>query len=119
MGVRVRTACALVIIGVVLVGCTSTPATREDVCKSFDRLGVQLFQGNGIFGNPLFHRADELSDLAGRYHGANDLSVDAKALHDIAESDSTNGDELMSATRHIADLCGHPLGTNALFGGNP
>ena len=101
------------------MGCTSKPATREEVCRSFDRLGVQLLQGNGIIGNLLFHRADELSDIAGRYHGENELSADAEALHHIAQSDSTSGDELMKATRHIADLCGHPLGMNALFGGGP
>jgi len=101
----------------VLVGCSSTPSTDEDVCGSFNELGTQVLEGNGIIGNPLFQKVDELADVAGRYEGQPDLSGDAEALHEIADSDSTSGDELMNATMAIANLCGHPLGANALFSG--
>jgi hypothetical protein len=117
MRFRVYAGCALLVITVAMVGCTAKPATKQEVCRSFDGLGAQLLQGNGIIGNPLFRHADELSDVADRYHGPDDLSADAKALHGIAKSDDTSGEELMNATRHIADMCGHPLGMNGLFGG--
>ena len=114
---RSRGAMAAAISAVaVLVGCSSTPSTGEEVCGSFNELGTQVLEGNGIIGNPLFQNAEELADVAGRYEGQHDLSADAEALHEIADSDSTSGEELMNATMAIANLCGHPLGTNALFG---
>jgi outer membrane murein-binding lipoprotein Lpp len=100
----------------ILVGCSSTPSTDEEVCGSFNELGTQVLEGNGIIGNPLFKKVDELANVVGRYEGQPDLSADAEALHEIADSDSTSGEELMNATMAIANLCGHPLGTNALFG---
>lgn len=107
---------ALVMAALLPAGCSTGPSTREQVCGSFDALGSQLLQGNGIIGNPLFHKVGNLADVAGRYHDGPDLTADAKALHRIAGSDSTSGTELMQATTHIAALCGHPLATNALFG---
>ncbi|MBM7790444.1 hypothetical protein [Tenggerimyces flavus] len=68
-----------------------------------------------ILGNPLFRKADLLSDVAERYE-ERDLSADAAALERIADADSTNGNELRNATMGIADLCGHPLGFNRIFG---
>ena len=99
-----------------LTGCSTQPSTRADVCKTFGELGDQLVRGNGIIGNPLFHKADDLSHVAARYPGQ-DLSADARALHTLAKADSMNGLQLMNATTHIADLCGHPLGPAGLFGG--
>jgi hypothetical protein len=107
---------ALVLTSVLISGCTSGPSTKEQVCTSFDALGTQLLQGNGIIGNPLFHKAAALADMAGRYPGSPNLADDAKALHRIAGGDSTSGMELTRATTHIAQLCGHPLASNALFG---
>ena len=106
----------LALAGVLVTGCTSGPSTKEQICASFDALGTQLTEGNGIIGNPLFHKAGALADVASRYHGEPNLAVDATALRRIADSDSTSGVELTRATVHIAQLCGHPLGTNALFG---
>ncbi|MEU6175537.1 molybdenum ABC transporter substrate-binding protein [Streptantibioticus parmotrematis] len=85
------------------------PASRAEVCQGFDALGDQLLQGNGVFGNPLFHKAGDLAGLASRYQGQPDLSRDAAALHRIAGADSTTGADLMDATVNIATLCGHPL----------
>jgi len=54
--------------------------------------------------------------VASRYQGGQSLSGDAAGLRRVADSSSTSGAQLMNATTHIADLCGHPLRTNALFG---
>jgi hypothetical protein len=105
---RAATGFAAISAVVVLAGCTSSPSTQADVCTSFKELGDQWLQGNGIIGNPLFRKADALSHVAGRYRGQ-DLSVDARALHRIAKSDSVSGQDLMNATTRIANLCGHPL----------
>ncbi len=94
------------------------PTSKADVCASFTALDKQLLEGNGIIGNPLFHKARDLADVAGRYSGTPSLAGDAAALDKIAKSDSTSGAELTRATTHIAELCGHPLGTTILFGGN-
>jgi hypothetical protein len=99
--------------GVLVSGCSAGPSTKDAVCTSFNDLGTQLVQGNGLFGNPVFHKAGDLGDLASRYP-ARDLSANAAALKNIANSDSTSGQELMSATDQIADLCGHPLAMNVL-----
>jgi hypothetical protein len=106
---------AAALIGVGVTSCSSGPATRTDVCNAYDDLGRQLMQGNGLIGNPLFHKADDLAGVAKRYQAA-DLSSDATALHRIAKSDSTSGMELMQATTAIADLCGHPLGLGQTVG---
>lgn len=105
---RAATGFAAISAAIMLGGCTSSPSTQADVCKSFKELGDQLLRGNGVIGNPLFHKADALSHVASRYHGQ-DLSVDARALHRIAKSDSVSGEDLMNATTRIANLCGHPL----------
>jgi hypothetical protein len=101
--------------GLVLSGCSSGPSTKAEVCATYDELGTQLLQGNGVFGNPLFHKAEDLADVADRYEGSPSLAGDAAALADIADSDSTSGEELMAATGSIASLCGYPLGMSAMF----
>jgi hypothetical protein len=106
---------AALFTAVALSGCSTQPSTRAQVCTTFGELGDQFVKGNGIIGNPLFHKADDLSDIAGRYAGS-DLSADAKALHKLAKSDSVTGLQLMNATSHIAQLCGHPLAVPSLFG---
>jgi hypothetical protein len=98
-------------------GCSLGPSNKDDVCASFDALDQQFTHGNGIIGNPLFHKAGSLADVADRYNGQPSLAGDAAALHKIAKSSATSGVELSRATTHIAQLCGHPLGTNALTGG--
>jgi hypothetical protein len=97
-------------------GCVRSPSTKEEVCSTYNELGEQYMQGNGIIGNPLFHKADKLGDVASRYKGEPSLAHDAKALHAIADSDATNGLQLANATTNIAQLCGHTFATNALFG---
>ncbi|MEU6080442.1 molybdenum ABC transporter substrate-binding protein [Streptomyces sp. NPDC047108] len=103
---------------VAAVGCEKVagPSSKAEVCKGFEELGTQLLQGNGVIGNPLFHKADDLGDLAESYEGTADLSQDANRLHEIADSDSTSGSELEGATRQVAALCGHPLGLGTGFG---
>lgn len=105
MKIRILAAAAILLAA----GCSTSPASQKDVCDRFDALGVQMLQGNGIIGNPLFHSAESLADTADRYEGGG-LSADAKRLHEISDSDATSVAELMNATRNIADLCGHPLG---------
>jgi hypothetical protein len=117
--VVVRTASSIVLILLPVLGtsaCSSGPTTKAQVCKSFDELGAQLVQGNGVFGNPLFHKAGKLADVADRYEDGDALSSDAAQLHSIASSDSTDINALMNATTNIAALCGAPLGVGALLG---
>jgi hypothetical protein len=115
---RTLVACGLAALtSAALTACSpSGPSTKEEVCSTFDALGKQLVDGNGIIGNPLFHKAEDLANVAGRYDGSPSLATDASALHKIAKSDSTNSAQLMNATTHVASLCGHRLGTNAIFG---
>jgi hypothetical protein len=107
---------AVAAVTVGTAGCASGPSTKSELCASFNTLDQQLLKGNGVFGNPLFRAADDLGDVAARYPDAT-VSRDGAALHKIADSDSTSGGELMDATGHIANVCGHPLGLGALFGG--
>jgi hypothetical protein len=104
--------CVSVLTAATLTGCSRGPSTREEVCASFDTLGQQMTEGNGVIGNPLFHKAGALADVAERYPGSPGLADDAKRLHRIANADSTSIEQLLNATTHIADLCGHPLGLN-------
>lgn len=109
-GYVVATLCAQL-----MTACSSEPTTREQVCASFDELGTSLASGNGLFDNPIFSAAEDLSKVAKRYAGDVDLSNNAVALQEVADSDSTSGQDLMIATSEIADLCGYPLGMNALL----
>ena len=97
-----------------VAGCATGPADKNELCASFDALGTQLMSGNTI-GNPLFKAADALGDVAERYKATN-LSTTAKSLHDIADSDGTDSNELRNATMNIAKICGHPLGLGQGFG---
>jgi hypothetical protein len=112
-----RAALALLTTACLVASCSLGPASKDDVCASFDALDKQLSHGNGIIGNPLFHKAGDLADVADRYNGTPTLASDAAEPHKIAKSKATSDMELANATRHIAQLCGHPLGTNALMGG--
>jgi hypothetical protein len=116
MGTRVTAVVSLAAAGMLLSGCATRPANKAEVCDAFDDLGTQLLEGNGVFGNPLFNKADDLADIADRYEGSPSLTGDAAALKEIADSEATSGAELMAATESIATLCGHPLSTNVLFG---
>jgi|SRR3954463_16069347 hypothetical protein len=108
-------ALALCLAGSV-AGCVKSPSSKDDVCSTYDELGKQYMQGNGIIGNPLFHKAGDMADVASRYKGEPSLTQDAKALRAIADSDATDGLQLANATTHIAQLCGHTFATNAMFG---
>ncbi|HEX4220925.1 MAG TPA: hypothetical protein VHZ97_01040, partial [Pseudonocardiaceae bacterium] len=112
------TAAALTVLGI--AGCASGPTTRTEVCQQFDDLGQKYLATNGFFGNSVFDEAGDLADTASRYPGP-DLSTDANALSQIANTNSTSGLELINATTHIAQLCGHPLGigTTDFNIGNP
>jgi hypothetical protein len=116
MGTRVTVVVSLAVAGMLLSSCATEPADKAEVCTTFDDLGTQLLQGNGVFGNPLFSKTEDLADIADRYEGSPSLAGDAAALGEIADSESTSGAELIAATESIASLCGHPLATNALFG---
>ena len=95
----------------VLSACSSGgPTTRADLCKEFSALGHQLLQGNGVIGNPLFRQTKELGSVAKRYEDDAGVQSDGKALIKIGKSDSLSGADLMDASRHIGDVCGHPLG---------
>jgi hypothetical protein len=107
---------AVAAVAIGTAGCASVPSSKSELCASFSALDKQLLKGNGVFGNPLFHAVDDLGDIAARYPDAT-VSRDGAALHKIADSDSTSGGELMDATAHIANVCGHPLGLGGLFGG--
>jgi hypothetical protein len=91
------------------------PTTRADLCKEFSTLGHQLLQGNGVIGNPLFRQTKELGSVAKRYPDDEGVQSDGKALVKIGKSDSLSGEDLMNASQHISDVCGHPLG----IGGYP
>jgi hypothetical protein len=107
---------ALIMAGLTfLSACSMGPATKQEVCAEFDDLGRKVAGANGIVDNAVFNSADDLADLAERYSGTENLGTDAAQLSAIADSTSTNGLQLMNATEHIADLCGHPMGMNALF----
>lgn len=98
------------VVGLLLVcSCSVTPATKSEVCKSFDDLGTQFMQGNGIFGNPLFRQAATTGHIAKRYPDAG-VQRDGEELLNLGDADSMSGDQLEGATAHIANLCGHPLG---------
>lgn len=103
-------AVSVAVAGFVVSGCATGPATRSDVCAEFDALGEKITNANGIIDNPVFSKAGDLADAAGRYDGSPSLSGDADALDHIADASLTSGGELMAATPHIAELCGHPLG---------
>ncbi|SCD63917.1 hypothetical protein GA0115239_104814 [Streptomyces sp. BpilaLS-43] len=92
------------------------PTDKEEVCKGFDELNVQFVQGNGVIGNPLFRKAEEMADLADRYEGTPDLSEDAEGLHEVADADSMTGQDLADNTTRIAELCGRPVGFGTGFG---
>lgn len=92
-----------------LAACATGPVDRRALCTEFDTLGKDFLMGNGFFDNAVFSSADDLADLARRYQGG-DLTQDADALQKIADADSTNGLQLMSATSGIAEVCGHELG---------
>lgn len=81
-----------------------TPKGRRIVAAA----GDQLFEGNNIIGNPLFEKADTLGDLASRHQGSVAVQNDGSALKRIADSSSTSGAALQSASRNIASLCGAP-----------
>jgi hypothetical protein len=89
-----------------IAGCSQGPSTKEEVCTSFDHLREKAVGANGLWDNAVFHKAGELSGLAGRYEGT-DLSADAAALKKIADSDSTTVFALEKATTSISRLCGH------------
>ena len=112
-----RVGVAALVAALSLAGCGyGSPATKDDVCSRYDALDKQLIEGNGVFGNPLFRKVEQLADTADRFQGSPDLKADAETLHDIADSDATTAAELRDATGNIADLCGHPLGTSGFFG---
>ncbi|MEU0653621.1 molybdenum ABC transporter substrate-binding protein [Streptomyces albogriseolus] len=92
--------------------CSMGPTTKEEVCDRYDSLGDRLGIGQ-VFGNPVFSAAGDLADVADRYEGPEDLSTDAQRLESIADSDSTSELELSEATRNVAVLCGHQLGSGS------
>lgn len=106
-------------IGITLIvvsACSNGPSTQADLCQTFDKLGSELAHANGFFDNVIFQTAGDLGDLAARFP-QRDLSADAASLKEISGSDSTSSLALARGTEGIAQVCGHPLSANALFGG--
>lgn len=106
-----------VAVSLCLSGCSSSPATRDDVCEKYDALAQQVRQGNG-FGNPVFDAIDDLAGVSASYEGA-DLKADADQLKQIGDSGSTSVGELENATQAIANECdAAPLSMQALMPGS-
>jgi hypothetical protein len=98
-----------------LTACSLGPASKQEVCDQFTELGRQVATANGLIDNLVFYTAGVLADTAKRYSGPESLSPDSEMLAEISDSSSTSSYELMTATAHIADLCGHALGLDTLF----
>lgn len=103
----------------VTASCGSGPATRAELCDTYDALSRQLLEGNGIFTNPLFRAADKLGKAAQSYEGDAEVNSAGDDLREIADADETTGGELTDASAPIAAECGKPpLTFNALLGPN-
>ena len=104
-------AVVLVVVGATtLTGCfTAGPATRQELCASYDELGTQVMSPHWS-DNVIFRDAGSLADVASRYDADSAVKSEAPAINDIANSSSTSLNNLMNATTSIADVCGHPLG---------
>lgn len=83
---------------------------KAEVCDSFTQVGTQLFQGNGIVGNPLFNKVKDLGSTAQRFDGDPGVVSDGQKLADLGGKDTLSGEDLRNASTNIANLCGHPLG---------
>jgi hypothetical protein len=59
--------------------------------------------------NATFRAAGRLGKDAEHYPDAA-VAADGKKLTAIGKSKSTNSGALMSASSHVANVCGHPLG---------
>ncbi|MHA6622487.1 hypothetical protein [Pseudonocardia sp. DLS-67] len=107
----------IVLAATVAAGCASGPVDRNDLCEGFDRLDEAVATGNTGIGNPLFEAAGDLADLADGYPGGH-TSTDASALRTIADSDSTDINELRNATMQTSTICERPpVGLGGLMGG--
>ncbi|MFE3327946.1 molybdenum ABC transporter substrate-binding protein [Streptomyces sp. NPDC059176] len=99
-----------------LAGCfeDKSPTNKEQVCTAYAELGNRVRVANGVIDNLVFRKAGEVGDLAERYEGSEDLSEDAEALHEIADSSTTTLLELMQASKDIAALCNASLDSYVL-----
>lgn len=100
------------VVIIVLIGgyAWSHRATSQaQVCGDYGAVWKELDDpASLVYGNPVFDAVGDLSSSAARYNGA-DLSTDAAALQRIADSDSTDEDEISSAMPNIAVMCGGDL----------
>ncbi|WP_159771392.1 molybdenum ABC transporter substrate-binding protein [Streptomyces sp. HM190] len=103
------------LLALTATSCATGPTSRKEVCDKYDALGERLTGISGVIGDPVFWAAGELSDVAERYEGPEDLSADAERLDDISDADETDTNELSNSTQSIAALCGHPLGLGQTF----
>ncbi|MBV2354753.1 molybdenum ABC transporter substrate-binding protein [Streptomyces sp. J2-1] len=101
---------AVALLALTATSCATGPTDRKEVCDAYDSLSGRVVGIGAVIGNPVFWAAGTLADKADRYEGPEDLSADARQLDDISDSDETDMNELMNATRQTATLCGHPLG---------
>ena len=109
----------IVLAAAVAAGCATGPVDRDELCEGFDRLDEEVAGGNSGLGNPLFDAAGDLADLAEGYPGGR-TSADAAALHTIADSDSTDLNELRNATMQVSTICERPpVGLGGLMRGRP
>jgi hypothetical protein len=103
--VTTRIAALTLTLGLLLAGCSATPADRPHICSEYTTLSNDAANDNGLVDNDVFDSAGRLADLADRYTGRPNLSRDAAALQSIATSDSTNLFQISAATQDIGELC--------------
>src|SRR4029450_10043524 len=104
---RFSSALALLVAAVVLAGCfNSEPITKAALCERFDALGKDPSTLHLLSDNVVFRRAGDLADAAARYEASPAVKAEAKRIHEIADSDSTSGEQLLNATQAVADVCG-------------
>ncbi len=92
---------------VLFTGCATGPTTKAELCAGLTELSEQTLRGNAGVGNPLFDAAGDLAGIAERYTSGG-LADDAAALQAIADSDSTDTNELRNASMSIAAECDAP-----------
>ncbi|MFD9739643.1 hypothetical protein [Umezawaea sp. NPDC059074] len=95
------------VVALATAGCAASPASAGEVCDAYLEMGAVFAGDPGRFADGVFHEANVLSSVAGRYEGSDSLQADAEALGKIADSRKADVVALEQATTKIAALCGH------------
>lgn len=110
-GRRHRSAAAMSgMVAFACMACSSGPATKADLCASFEHLGTEMLSPHPFSNSGIFTAAGELGDRASSYQGNAAVAQEGPVLKAVKESGSTSIEDLMNATTAIAGVCGHPLG---------